>query len=128
MVRATSLLLFAAFPLPAFAGGGWEDAPFPFLALFYACLYVLVGLPIMGLGFVFGSFLRVRTTIMVLFCLTLILPIGAYALRDFSRAVDAAWVSAFLLLAFSPVIFWGWRIGQKDARRHITVNAHLRGS
>ena len=115
--------LLVLLPLPATAAG--DDMPFFFLVPFYLIIYLVGCVPAAGIGFVLGSFLRPAWTVAVLLILASTLPIGAWAARDFERALVGAAISLLLLLAFSPLIGWGWHLGRKDAKRHFALKAAI---
>jgi hypothetical protein len=115
--------LLVLLPLPATAAG--NDMPLFFAVPFYLIIYLVGCVPAAGIGFVLGSFLRPAWTVAVLLILASTLPIGAWAARDFERALVGAAISLLLLLAFSPLIGWGWHLGRKDAKRHFALKAAI---
>ena len=99
--------------------------PLFFAVPFYLIIYLVGCVPAFGIGFVMGSFLRPAWTVAALLILASILPVCVWAARDFERALAVAGLSLFLLLAFSPLIGWGWHLGRKDAKRHFALKAAI---
>jgi hypothetical protein len=117
-ISALLLLL----PLPATAAG--NETLLVVIPVFLT-IYLIGCVPAAGIGFVMGSFLRPAWTVAALLILASILPIFAWAARDFQRALGGAVISLFLLLAFSPLIGWGWHLGRKDAKRHFALKSAI---
>jgi len=115
--------LLVLLPLPATAAG--NDMPLSFVVPFCLIIYLIGCVPAAGIGFVIGSFLRPAWTVAVLLILASILPVCAWVARDFQTALVGAVISLFLLLAFSPLIGWGWHLGRKDAKRHFALKAAI---
>jgi hypothetical protein len=119
MARLASIVVLAMLPLPAFAaGGGWEEMPWQYQIYVGLSLYLVVGVPAAGVGYLLGSFLRLSTSILVLAILTLAAIAWLGIIRGPEYAVGFAALPFVMLLFFGPAIYLGWRFGHRDAIQH----------
>jgi uncharacterized membrane protein len=117
MVRLAGAVSLAMLPLPALAAATSED--FLFLALFGGPLaYLFASVPTAGVGYVLGSFLKPATSVLVLASLALIPVVVLWITRGFGQAAQFAPVPFGMLMLLSPLIYFGWRFGRRDAIVH----------
>ena len=118
MARLAIAVVLAVLPLPAFAAGD-EVVPWPYNMYLGLVVYLVVGVPAAGVGYVLGSFLRLSTSILVLAILALAAIAWLGIIRGPEYAVGFAPLLFAMLLFFGPAIYLGWRSGHRDAIRHV---------
>jgi hypothetical protein len=111
--------------MPALAAGGWEDEPLQVKLVLWLIALLVGGVPAAGVGYVLGSFLRLRASILVLATLALVPTVWLWAIRGLEQAMDFASTPFLILFVLGPLIFLGWHFGRRDAIHHFARKSLL---
>jgi hypothetical protein len=114
-----SLLTLATTTAPAQAAGIGDSEAVWVAVMMLVFLGAFLSVPAAGFGYMLGHVLSLRSTLLITAALAMLPMLLLWATRSTLGWTDAASVMAFLLPALSTLVWLGWRLAHREARRMI---------